>query len=205
MDKEQINDTCVYLHHKASNSEVFYVGIGDEDRPYETKSRNEHWHNIFKKHNIIINICETNMSWSEACDKEINLIKLIGRKDKGLGTLCNWTDGGDGSKGRVMSNKTKEKIRIKALGRIPSIETRFKLGDGIPILQYSLDGKFIKEWRFAGECVKYGFTKVRSAFKAKSKIYKGFLWIKKLKNNIDLQIDSYIRHKSVNKIYTYGQ
>lgn len=45
------------------------------------------------------------------------LISKIGRKDKKHGTLCNFTDGGEGSSGRKLSESTKEKIRQKAIGR----------------------------------------------------------------------------------------
>lgn len=37
------------------------------------------------------------MTWEEACEKEKELISKIGRRDLGLGTLVNMTDGGDGT------------------------------------------------------------------------------------------------------------
>ncbi len=98
IETKELNDTCVYMHHKATNGEIFYVGIGNIERPYDFYQRSRWWKDIVKIHGIIVNICETDMSWSESCDKEINLIKTIGRRDKGLGLLVNMTDGGDGNK-----------------------------------------------------------------------------------------------------------
>jgi hypothetical protein len=88
---------CVYFHTKP-NGNIFYVGIGNSDRPYDfTNSRNKIWHNIVSKHglpNVII--VEDDISWEKACNLEKMYIKKFGRLDKGTGCLANLTDGGDG-------------------------------------------------------------------------------------------------------------
>jgi len=90
--------TCLYFHINPIKQEIFYVGIGDKKRPY-IKSKNQRtkfWHNTVKKYGYQIIIIEKNLTWDDACKKEIYWIKRIGRKDLGEGTLVNLTDGGNG-------------------------------------------------------------------------------------------------------------
>jgi hypothetical protein len=103
-------DTVVYIHRRNDTGEVFYVGIGNEKRPYKKERRTKHWKSIVNKHGYTIEILKTDLTWEEACEEEINLIKLYGRKDLGLGTLVNMTDGGEGCNGFKHSEETKKKI-----------------------------------------------------------------------------------------------
>ena len=124
----------MYTHRKADTYEVFYVGIGTtERRAYAfNKSRNQHWTNVYKKHGVIVEIVASDISWEKACELEQLMIKEYGRKDLGLGSLVNMTDGGDGQvnpsietrekskKSRmtiVVSDATKEKMRAARLGK----------------------------------------------------------------------------------------
>tara|TARA_R110002050_G_scaffold248191_1_gene385988 strand:- start:568 stop:1536 length:969 start_codon:yes stop_codon:yes gene_type:complete len=102
-----MNDKVVYIHRKATNREVFYVGIGTPERPYRKSptSRSEFWHKIVNKHGYNIEVIHTGLSWEDACDIEEDLIELIGRRDIGLGTLVNLTNGGDGTLGAVWSDE----------------------------------------------------------------------------------------------------
>lgn len=59
-----------------------------------------------------------------ALNEEVRLIAKYGRKDLGLGTLYNATDGGEGKTGYVTSEETKKKIGDK--NRNPSEATRLK-------------------------------------------------------------------------------
>jgi hypothetical protein len=87
----------VYRHIRLDKNEPFYIGIGKtERRAYRKDSRNSHWKNIILKTEYDIEILFDDLTWEQACEKEIELIKLYGRKDLGLGTLVNMTDGGDG-------------------------------------------------------------------------------------------------------------
>jgi hypothetical protein len=86
--------------------QVFYIGIGSkENRINSKKSRNKYWHNIVNKYGMISEIIEENLTWNQACDREIFWISYYGRDN-----LCNMTDGGEGTYGRVMSDETKNKI-----------------------------------------------------------------------------------------------
>lgn len=51
-----------------------------------------------------------NVSKEFAVQKERELISLYGRMDRGEGTLCNMTDGGDGVFGRKVSKNTRRRM-----------------------------------------------------------------------------------------------
>jgi hypothetical protein len=101
----------LYRHIRLDKNEPFYVGIGKtEERAYSIKSRNKHWQHIVNSSDYEVNVLFENLTWEQACKKEKEFIRLYGRKDLGLGTLVNLTDGGDGALGRPMTVKLKEKL-----------------------------------------------------------------------------------------------
>lgn len=115
----------VYSHTRLDNNTVFYIGIGNEyKRAYSKHSRNSYWNNIVSKTDYKVNILFENLTWDEACKKEVELISLYGRKDLKKGLLANLTDGGDGVKGH--SQKTIDKIIKVHKGRIQSKEEILK-------------------------------------------------------------------------------
>ncbi len=127
----------VYRHIRLDTNEVFYVGIGSDDNYQRSKiigHRNKFWKNIINKTEYIIEIMLDNLTWRDACNKEIEFIKLYGRRDLNLGTLTNLTNGGEGSLGREsprkgikVSNETLEKMRLVSTGKKVSEETKLKL------------------------------------------------------------------------------
>jgi group I intron endonuclease len=140
---KEIKDTVLYIHTRKSDGGIFYVGIGDEKRPYQKRSRNKYWRNTVKVHGgFNVTILKTGMTWEEACDLEIKMISFYGRKNPdhknpNYGCLVNMTDGGDGSKGCIPSEETKQKRRESMTGKMvgenhpmfgktPSEETRQK-------------------------------------------------------------------------------
>jgi hypothetical protein len=131
----------LYRHIRLDRNEPFYIGIGSDDdysfkRAYDKKSRNRYWSSIVAKTEYEVDILMTDMSWEEACKKEIEFIKFYGRKSINEGTLVNMTDGGDG----MLGIKPSEHV-IKML-----IERRRQ-----EILQYDIKGNYIKEWESASE------------------------------------------------------
>lgn len=121
----------VYLHTRKDTNNVFYVGIGSDKNKYRAKNkkaRNQHWLNIIKKTNYTISIIYDNLTWEEACLKEIELIKFYGRLDKNEGLLVNLTDGGE--------------------GRLGSQDVC------TPIYQINLKGEIIKKWNNVPEIIK---------------------------------------------------
>jgi hypothetical protein len=120
----------VYLHRRMDTNEVFYVGIGvDEKRPYSKYGRNKYWINIVNKHGYTVEILHENISYQECKIIEIDLIDKYGRKDLGTGSLCNLTDGGDGIFGIVFSEESRRKMSKSAIGKTVSQETRKKLSE----------------------------------------------------------------------------
>jgi group I intron endonuclease len=129
----------VYEHLRNDTNEVFYVGIGEnEKRAYSKYNRNPYWHNIVNKHGYTINIIHTDISWKYACEIEKELIAKYGRKNLGLGNLVNCTDGGDGVFGLVHSEETRQKMSeaIKGkknhmFGKTHSEESRQKMSEAL--------------------------------------------------------------------------
>ena len=137
----------VYRHRRLDTNDIFYIGIGKEEkRAFSKYKRNAHWINIVKKAGYQVEIISRDLTWEDACELEIFLIKLYGRKDLGLGKLVNMTDGGDGvnnpsketrdkisksNKGNTFNHteETRRKIKEASMGRIFSTERKKKIGD----------------------------------------------------------------------------
>jgi len=213
----------LYRHIRLDNNVPFYIGIGKSDsdynRAYSTKSRNFSWNNIVKSTNYRVDIMIENLTWEDACKKEIEFICLY-KKNKENGFLCNVLDGGEKSlseeinlkrkntlKGHFVSEKTKDKIRQKAIGRKAKEITKIKMsaihkqiktghwleynghknGRAFPIYQYDKNGVFIKEW----ECAKYAIdyyklnkTAISDCIMGRQRTAGGFIWTKnKIKKN----------------------
>lgn len=99
-----------YYHKRLDNGEIFYVGIGEITRPYETKHRNNHWNHTVNKIGYEIVIIKEGLTWEEACEWEVLEIKRIGRRDLGLGPLVNMTDGGEGTQGVIITEERKKNV-----------------------------------------------------------------------------------------------
>jgi hypothetical protein len=135
----------VYSHKRLDNNTIFYIGIGNtEKRAFSKHNRNKHWNNLIKKTDYKVEILFKDLSWKNACKKEVELISLYGRKDLNKGLLVNMTDGGDGVKGHseesikkiITAHKgkihTKEQIQKRVdsrKGYIHSKETKLKMSD----------------------------------------------------------------------------
>lgn len=105
----------VYRHRRLDTNEIFYVGIGKtKKRAYSKHQRNPHWYNIVNKTDYSVEIIAEVDTWELACELEQLLIQEYGRKDLGLGSLVNMTDGGDGAVN--LSQESIEKIREDKLG-----------------------------------------------------------------------------------------
>jgi hypothetical protein len=142
----------LYIHRRNDNGVVFYVGIGSsEERAFSTKQRNKYWKSTVAKYGYVVEILYNNISWEEACKKEIELIKFYGRKDLEEGTLCNMTDGGDGVSNLNKESRKKISDKIKLvkpsgfLGHKHSKETKQKLSEFRKGNNYSLGNKMSEE------------------------------------------------------------
>jgi hypothetical protein len=120
----------VYEHLRNDTNEVFYVGIGrEEKRAFSKDMRNRHWKHITNKVDYTVNILVSDTPWEDACKIERLLIEKYGRRDLGLGTLVNMTDGGEGVLGVVVSEETRQKLREINTGKTHLEETKKKIGE----------------------------------------------------------------------------
>jgi len=107
------NDTCVYLHTR-SDGVVFYVGIGNPERPYVDKRRNAHWKATTSRYAYMVTVLHTGLTWDAACAIEIDLIKKY--RELSGSKLCNMVDGGDGAKGWTHSDSARKRISAATKG-----------------------------------------------------------------------------------------
>lgn len=134
----------VYRHIRKDKNQPFYIGIGSDDnynRAHSKANRNKHWNNIVNKTNYTVQIIIDNITWEEACEKEIEFILLYGKISDGFGILCNITDGGGGILGYKHSVKTKIKISKSQIGelnhrygKILTDEHRNKISESLKII-----------------------------------------------------------------------
>lgn len=122
----------IYRHIRLDTNEVFYIGIGKTKyRVYAKLNRNKHWTNIVNKTDYEVQVLKKDLDYSDAKELEMILIAYYGRKDLGLGTLVNMTDGGEGTIGRKASietcNKMSKSMIGKNVGKVTSDETKIKL------------------------------------------------------------------------------
>lgn len=107
--------------------EPFYIGKGKKGRAFSKNRGNKFLQRRIKKSIPIIIFVKRDLLESAAFSLEKKIIFLIGRNDLGRGTLCNFTDGGEGISGRIVSLKTRKKMGNAHKGRSPSEETRKKI------------------------------------------------------------------------------
>ena len=111
----------LYRHIRLDKNQPFYIGIGSDTgyrRAYSKKNRNKHWKNITALTQYEVEVMLDDLTWEEACKKECEFIQLYGRKDKCNGCLCNYTDGGEGVFGLVVSAESREKMKKAQTGKI---------------------------------------------------------------------------------------
>lgn len=106
--------------------EPFYIGKGKGKRAFQHLRCNEHSKKAYKIRKILrlgFNlqpiILIQNLSDENACRKEIELIRLIGRNDIEKGPLLNLTDGGEGLAGLIWTDEHRKRIGEKHIGLNP--------------------------------------------------------------------------------------
>ena len=67
---------CVYLHRRATDGSVFYVGKGTLSRSKKTSSRSEGWLAVYEKHGLDVEIDSKWVRERDALARENELIDL---------------------------------------------------------------------------------------------------------------------------------
>lgn len=158
----------VYLHIRKDNGIPFYVGKGSGNRAKQKKARNDWWWNIVNKYGYDIIFLGEDLTEKESFDLECYWIKRIGRRELGLGTLVNLSDGGEGNSGNKWTEEQKKQISIDRKGRLP-----WNTGKKCPQLKGEKNGMFgrVKEQNpFFGKKHSEESIKIMSE-KSKNQIY----------------------------------
>ena len=202
----------LYRHIRLDKNEPFYIGIGkvsnevkdysiDSEhyrRAYSKRSRNRYWKNIVNTTEYSIEVLFESDDKNFIIQKEIEFIKLYGRKDLKLGILVNMTDGGEGIEGNIRSEATKLKQSISAkvsmvgkrkeecIKRLNDYHpTKGKFGKDHPrtfiVYQYDLQNNFIKDWESLADIkriLNYNIPHISQCVNNKRKTAFGFKWYK---------------------------
>ncbi len=117
-----MNEFYVYAHKRLDTQAVFYVGKGKGKRDTEKSSRNKYWHNVVNKAGFKVVRVGVELTENQAFDMEKELIQFL--REEGV-TLCNMTDGGEGSSGLLHTEEQKRKIGDAQRG-VPKPESQKK-------------------------------------------------------------------------------
>lgn len=119
--------TCyyVYLHRKKTTGEVFYVGKGHDRRAWSQQGRNKFWKRVVQKHGLDVEIYLDGLQEWYAFELEKDLVGYYGRRQLGLGSLVNLSDGGEGPSGIICSEDRRKEISMQTKGKLnPNIDPR---------------------------------------------------------------------------------
>ena len=104
---------CTYIH-SSPQGKVFYVGKGNDTRPFAFSDRSDNWKRAIKQHGgILIDVVAKWDTEEEAFEHEKFLIECFDNLKVGL---VNKTKGGKGTYGLVVSEEAKQKKREKNTG-----------------------------------------------------------------------------------------
>jgi hypothetical protein len=119
---------CVYRHVRMDTNMPFYVGIGSStSRAFCKDSRNKHWISIVKNTEYRVDIIIDDIDIELAKEKEKEFISIYGRSDLGIGTLCNHTDGGEGTLNRIVTAEERKKRSLSAIQALSSKDVRERM------------------------------------------------------------------------------
>lgn len=109
------NNAYVYVHLRATDDSVFYVGKGTLKRAWSRTGRNRWWRFIVAKYGYEVAIVKDGLSEACAFSLERMLISVY------RASLCNITDGGEGASGYKHSDETKAIMAAMKIGYVPKI------------------------------------------------------------------------------------
>lgn len=107
----------VYFHVNPKTRVVFYVGKGHGRRAWKKCDRNSFWKSYVNKYGYEVLIVNSNLTEQQVFDLEILYIKSIGRRNTKTGSLVNLDNGGTGTVGHVVSEKSRLATSLRFKGR----------------------------------------------------------------------------------------
>lgn len=125
------NQFYVYTWYRPDKKQIFYVGKGRGKRSSNTNKRNKHFKSIIQRlDNLglasVVTIVADGLTESRAFELETELISKHKRIRDG-GTLCNMTDGGDGSSGVIKSKASRQLTSDSIRKTLSDPATRLKI------------------------------------------------------------------------------
>lgn len=179
MNHRELKNPCfVYVHRRADNHSVFYVGKGSSrKRCYSKHGRNVHWERVANKYGFVVEIVLSGLTNEQACKNEIDFIAFYGMEN-----LTNKTTGGEGAPGNVISEKQRKYMSELFKGKPVSEKTRkaqiaacSKPVGTVCGLRFSSAKEAVNHLRLLGfenACA----ANILSALKGKSKHAYGYEW-----------------------------
>lgn len=145
----------VYRHVRLDTNEVFYVGKGTVNQKlgnlktfysrafYKGCKRNSFWKSVVNKTPYSVEVLFQSIDEELVFKKEIEFIKLYGRRDLCQGTLVNFNNGGRDGRNKIIQEYSKIKMRKNAWikGKFGSLHPFSK-----KLFVYKIDGTFYKEY-----------------------------------------------------------
>jgi hypothetical protein len=118
--------------------EPFYIGYGKNNRINEHLNHKRELNRKCHKSSKVLSIINSgnipillkikeNLTFEEANKLEIEFIRLLVRIDKNTGILTNHTDGGIGTKNKILSQESKDKMSASHIGIMHTEESKLKM------------------------------------------------------------------------------
>lgn len=167
----------VYRHRTETDNRVFYIGAGSNSRCFERRKdrRSKEWFDIYEKEGLIVEILHITEDEEEALELEALLIQEYGRIVDG-GSLVNKAT--YRSSGYSHTEETKQLFSELKKGDKHHMFGK-KHPSRKPVLQYSKDGIFIKEYDNAYDAAKelnLHQPLISNVCNGKCKTTGGFVW-----------------------------
>ncbi len=198
-----MNTYYIYQHTRPDKDQIFYIGIGKTGtkRSKSSSGRNKHWKAVVKKNDGVykIEIIHTNLTFEQAQEMEVTLIKKYGRSVDG-GTLTNVLEGGQlqdigPNYARQWSKDVKKRMSQGHLGNKSTtgmiwinngeLQSLIFEKDGIPegwvkgsLKRYEMTDETRKKMSLSKKGMDMGFTtEQRKTWSTGNKACQGMIWI----------------------------
>ena len=126
-----------YVHRRADDNLIFYVGKGNKKRAWSLNRRNAYWKNTANKHKYIVEIWNFFEKEQDAFDNEKQIIEVL----RGFMPLTNLTNGGEGSSGLIIPEHVKLKMSKAKKGVAKTAQHRLNIGLALKGRKFSEEHK----------------------------------------------------------------